>query len=203
MVNNVKLIREHLHFDESGDTFYFVQILKRRKENPDMDKGVEVVESFYINSLNSFDRKVPRIIELCNQHNARAYINMNELSHRKVTYEVLSLIAEGMKNDNFRAWMNIGNSACGQTKAAKEKLWLIDLDGDSVQLIDEIHAYINDTPPFVDKKTGEPIGDKLAFCVPTKNGVHMMVRTFDLRDFDVKFPGIDLHKNNPTILYIA
>ena len=39
--------------------------------------------------------------------------------------------------------------------------------------------------------------------VPTKNGLHMLVRTFDKSKFNILFPNIDIHKDNPTILYVA
>lgn len=55
-VDNTELIRSKLTFKDNGDTFYFVQIWKRRKENPEMDTGVIVIDSFYINSLESFDK---------------------------------------------------------------------------------------------------------------------------------------------------
>ena len=201
-VDNTELIRNHLRF-YSDDMFYFVQILKRRKENPEMEKGVKVVDSFYINSIESFDRKLPMIKELCEKHNARAYINLNELSHEKVTYEIISILINGLRNHNYKAWMGAGNSACGQVKAAKEKLWLVDLDGDDVDKIPEITDYINAQPPFVEEDTGDPIVNKVILVVPTKNGKHMMVRPFDKRDFNRKYPNIEIHKDNPTLLYVA
>ena len=38
--------------------------------------------------------------------------------------------------------------------------------------------------------------------VPTKNGYHILVTPFNPNLFKDKFPKIDLHKDNPTILYI-
>ena len=202
-VDNTELIRSKLTFKDNGDTSYFVQIWKRRKENPEMDTGVIVIDSFYINSLESFDKKLPHIKELCEKNNARAYINMNELSHTKVTYEIVSLLMEGLKKNNSRVWIGVGNKACGKVHASEEKLWLIDLDGDDVAKADEIEKYVNSIPPFVDKETGEPITNKVYMRVPTKNGLHMLVRTFDKSKFNILFPNIDIHKDNPTILYVA
>ena len=201
-IDNTKLIRDYLHFD-NPDVFYFVQIWKRRKENPEMDKGVVVIDSFYINSLDSFDKKIPMIKNLCEEHNARAYINLNELSHEKVTYEAISILVNGLKRGNTREWMGVANSACGQVNASKEKLWLIDLDGSDVDKADEIEKYVNSCEPLVDKNTGQEIGNKVVLRVPSKNGMHMMVRTFNKEKFNTVFPNIDIHKNNPTILYVA
>jgi len=43
MTNNFELINDLLDFTQE-DTFYFVQILKRRKENPLLSKSSVVVE---------------------------------------------------------------------------------------------------------------------------------------------------------------
>lgn len=38
--------------------------------------------------------------------------------------------------------------------------------------------------------------------IPTMNGCHLITKPFNLQKFKEKFPEIDVHKNNPTILYI-
>ena len=39
--------------------------------------------------------------------------------------------------------------------------------------------------------------------IPTKNGIHLIIeRPFNLQQFRTDFLNIDVHKNNPTILYI-
>jgi hypothetical protein len=40
------------------------------------------------------------------------------------------------------------------------------------------------------------------YKVPTKNGIHLITNPFNLNAFKFGFPNIDVHKNNPTILYI-
>ena len=43
--------------------------------------------------------------------------------------------------------------------------------------------------------------DKVFMTVPTKSGVHLITWPFDLGQFKAKYPNIDVHKNNPTLLY--
>ena len=38
MINNFDLIRSYLKFENSGD-FYFIQLISRRKDNPELDSG--------------------------------------------------------------------------------------------------------------------------------------------------------------------
>ena len=47
----------------------------------------------------------------------------------------------------------------------------------------------------------EPIGPKYVTIIPTKNGSHIIMRAFNLQRFREKYPDVDVHKNNPTILY--
>jgi hypothetical protein len=48
----------------------------------------------------------------------------------------------------------------------------------------------------------DPIGSKIVSTVPTKSGYHLITLPFNVQKFREKFPDIDVHRNNPTILYI-
>ena len=43
---------------------------------------------------------------------------------------------------------------------------------------------------------------KIYAIIPTKNGHHIITKPFDVRNFSSQYPDIEIHKNNPTILYI-
>ena len=71
--------------------------------------------------------------------------------------------------------------------------WVVDLD-DCSEVNQEIVSFIGQL---------EPIGiDKIVAKIPTKSGFHLITRPFRLDKFKAKFRGIDVHKNNPTVLYI-
>lgn len=55
---------------------------------------------------------------------------------------------------------------------------------------------------FIDREC-QPL-DKVKYvsCIPTKNGKHLITIPFDLRQFRKIYLKIDVHKNNPTVLYI-
>ena len=106
-LDNSALIRERiLKYDNKGD-FYFVLILKRRKDSKGhMVEGVNednrLIKHFFLYSLDYYDRKLDAIRKLCNDNDARAYIlpqRRNDLTvllalHQKVG----ELIAERIKN---------------------------------------------------------------------------------------------------------
>ena len=74
---------------------------------------------------------------------------------------------------------------------------------------DMIHAWVNNyskpkyfkldvTLPFYN--TREEV--YLSGIIPTKQGYHLLVRPFNLKEFSDKFPNIDVHKNSMgTLLY--
>ena len=66
---------------ESSDDFYFLQILKRKKEHPDLGSNSITVHTYYVNSLEHFKNIEKEVINLCEFHNARAYINLNKRSY--------------------------------------------------------------------------------------------------------------------------
>jgi len=43
--------------------------------------------------------------------------------------------------------------------------------------------------------------EPMSFFVPTKNGYHLITRSFNMKVFSEKYPNIDVHKDNMTILY--
>lgn len=47
----------------------------------------------------------------------------------------------------------------------------------------------------------EPVGPKSLAIIPTKNGYHIVTRPFRCDEFFNHFPDVDIHKDNPTILY--
>ena len=49
-INNTAKIGTMLSFEK--DDFYFVQVLKRRKDNPEMEKDMVVIDNFYIPDID-------------------------------------------------------------------------------------------------------------------------------------------------------
>ena len=79
MIDNFKLIRSHLVFNNK-DEFYFVQIIQRKKDGNEglhVRNGYRLIRSYYIYSVEEFNNLESRIKELCESNNARAYINLN------------------------------------------------------------------------------------------------------------------------------
>jgi len=48
----------------------------------------------------------------------------------------------------------------------------------------------------------EPLGNKILAIIETKNGYHLITKPFNSQTFGEKYPEIEIHRNNPTILYV-
>lgn len=199
MVNNFKLIKDYLHF-QNERSFYFIQILKRKKENPDMKAYSIPIESFYIFSVEQFEKLEKRIIELCNMHNARAYIKMNCLDAQSVMLEQISLITQEIRKNNWKHMSKSLNSACGicGKQDGNEKLYLVDLDGINIdsEEYNNIVSTINNLQPI-------NVTNKVYMSVPTKNGCHLLTTGFDMNIFKKTFKSIDIHSDGITLLYVS
>ena len=81
---------------------------------------------------------------------------------------------------------------CGSYSNESNKKWIIDMDTtEDFQL--RISTILN---PI------EPIGNKVLCKIPTKNGYHLITSPFNVEKFKKLFPEVDIHKDNPTLLYM-
>lgn len=194
MTNNFDLIRGLLKFS-SADDFYFIQILKRRKDNPGLNTDVAVVKEYFVDSVEYFDKKREDMIEQATKNNARVTIRLNKRSYQKTALKMLVDVANKVEQGQYKSVKASFSSCAGKFSADKDKTWLVDVDSEDFDKynMDEVIDDIN---------TSMPIGDKVLGKIPSKTGYHLLVKPFDLRTFSQKYPTLELKKDNPTNLYI-
>lgn len=147
------------------------------------------IKFYYVYSKEYLDKIESEIITLCNTFNARAYIAINKQSFYKVAFQTLQELSDNILQNNWKNIKNIYTSCCGKYINTDNRKWLIDID--NIELKEDVIKFINNAEPKIDRTIIE---------IPTKNGVHLITSPFDRRNF---YSCIDIHKNNPTILYIA
>lgn len=189
MIDNFNQISELLKF-ESDDDFYHLQILKRKKENPEIVSNSQVIKTYYVYSLEYLQNIKPEIINLCDFHNARACINLNPRSLERSAFHTLKKITDIIMNKDWRSVHKAYDSVCGSFSSNKDKSWIIDIDVKDINEVNRVNDIINIV---------EPIGDKKISIIETKNGYHLICKPFNLSKVEIHH---DIHKNNPTILYI-
>ena len=202
MVNNSEQIVKLLNF-RTKDDFYFIQILKRKKEHPELGSNSHVVKTYYIKSIDDFDFHFPEMKCLADFHNARVCINLNRRSFEKMAFHTMRKVADQIMNKDFKSVRAAYNSVCGEYSQETDKIWIIDLDGEDTKKLTEISNFIRYLKPFdfINFNTGE-IKEKIVATLSTKNGLHLLTHPLDVQEFKKKYSDIEIHKNNPTIIYI-
>lgn len=194
MINNLDIIKPLLNFDDGGD-FYMLYILLRKKDqttDKSNHQSVRTIKSYCVTSIEYLEERYEEIKMLCEVFKARAYIHVSKQNHKDVGLNMITEIVKRMQSGQLNQ-KNVFDSVVGQLKTY-EKRWVVDIDDENVHLVQDgsIMDYINEL---------EPRGNKILRVVPTRNGFHLITRRFDSMSFKNKYPTIDIHKKNPTLLY--
>jgi len=208
MVDNFDYIKSKMRFPNDR-SFYFIQVLKRKKENPSQESYSRPIESFYVFDAKHLERLKPHIIDIAEKNRARAYIKMNTLDAQSVGLAAIRVLSEKIQGKDWKGMSKAFNVACGRCgmqllegEEKASKLYLVDLDDDMLDKVDEVRDFINtQCEPLVDKKTGEPITSKVYMEVPTKHGLHLVTTGFNKQRFGLQYPKIDVHDDGITLLY--
>lgn len=114
IVDNFEMLKNYMQFN-SPDDVYFVQVIKRWKDNkdkPDADKwkaegklkgsyhsGAEYLDYYLIHSEQELDNIKNDIIKACSYNNARAYISINSRSQSQTNAYMAKFKARFNPND--------------------------------------------------------------------------------------------------------
>ena len=193
MIDNIDVVKSLLNFSEPGD-FYMLYVFKRKKDQPegerDNHQSVRTIKTYCVDSLEYLDKRYDEIKQLCEMFKARAYIHVQKQNHRDVSLEMLSTLAQRIKNGN-QVQKGLFDSVVGQIKT-QEKRWIIDLDTKDKKFLRDI---------TMDLMEIQPVGSKVEKVVPTKNGFHLITQKFNVMEFVKLYPDVDIQKKNPTLLY--
>lgn len=196
-VDNFDLIKKHINTSEDGSEFYMLQIMRRAKDQVGYDgkRKQTVIKSYFISSPEYLDSKRDEIVGLCEMFNARAYINLNKKSYKQVSLKALEILAGKIAHEEYNI-KTLFESAAGQTGACDgNKSWLVDIDTKDMDVVEKWKSIINDAAP---------VGDKIIDIFPTLHGYHLISKPFNKQVlcFGSQLEQIDVHNNNPTILYV-
>lgn len=195
-INVLEQIKPLLKFD-SKDDFYHLQIIKRKKENPELGSNSYIIKTYYITSVEHLEKMMPEIIDICESNNARAGLNLNRRSFEKIAFQTLRKVSEQIFNKDFYSVRKSYNTCCGAFGNEKDKKWIIDIDEKDPNIVNELVGYISTLEPAYEK-----VSDRIKVVLPTKNGFHIITSPFRLDVFKKKYPTIDVHKDNPCNLFI-
>lgn len=174
IVNNIEKIKDLLVFPKgNSDVYYFIQVIQRRKENPDLPVNEIQRHCVWANSIAELDNRLPRIIAVCEKYNARAYISCIPRSIERFTKECLLELTLRVCTENYDKPWNIQKKVALRRCTAKTKgvipkpYWLLDVDSKDQDDCVEIENYIG-------KYT------KVVKTLDSLNGYHIVIEAFDI-----------------------
>lgn len=210
VVDNFRLIEKFLTFKDPDD-FYFLQIIKRKKENPDLNKSSVIVTSYYITSEEKYRALEHDIKTICEALNARAYINLNPRNGFSVTCEAISTLSQRIKSRQTNSCYKVWDHCCGiEPKDLKHGLLLVDVDDKS--LVEDVKKIINQCQSGVKSIEFDGLYDNCIEVIPTVNGAHILTHRFNQSTFkqlinefmeerNIPDGTIEIKVDNPTLLY--
>jgi len=202
MIDNFDKIKPLLEFPKQGDSFYFIQVLQRKKDHVGVRLGgsnnnSRLIKAYHVSSIEKLDIHKEEMIKLAELFNARIGINLNPRSFEKTAFQLLEKVAHQMQNKNFYDVRKAYDSVCGNYHAEMDKRWIIDIDTKDAQDIQNIWVCIEQLHDVIENRDYKILAE-----IPTKNGVHFITNPFNLDAFSKLYPKIEVHKNNPTLLYM-
>lgn len=148
-IDNFDRVAKILQYRDPADEYYFVQITKRRKDNPHDDKrqgnynGISwFLDSWKIHSVDELMALKPKIIDICNKNNARAYITINTRSEKQTAERVKFI-------KTIKPWAeHVEDRVAGEMKdgpnwKGQRLRLLIDIDTKDRKVWDEVHYILN------------------------------------------------------------
>lgn len=186
------------NLSDQGD-FFFVQVMQRNKEKNNVGSSGYVIKDYHFFDKETFLSKKEEITTLCKAFNARAYFWINPRNCKEVQYEIIREALEAIELGTHKLFKCVSR-ALGRKRCNKYKSkWILDFDTKDWSLINKYLDLVRKCRPNV---------NKILYYVPTVNGIHIITLGFDLEQFKqelaiAKLDNIDIHKDNPTILYYS
>ena len=210
-IDNFQNVREIMKFSNPGDTTYFVELIKRKKDNPDMMDSREFIKQFYFRSEQEFNNAEQSIKNLCQQLGCRAYIYLNARS-KAVIDKYTKIYADRFRRNRNMA-RHFGNNpmafAAGRSFDAPDRpLCFVDIDSDDFNDISMAMKIIQDAgiqPLFAYRS----MNNGLHVILPNKDDA----KKLDFSPINGNLNGLSqFYKNNakisveidkPTLLYAS
>lgn len=204
MIDNSLAVAEFLPVVDDGDTFIYTEMLDRSKNKG--NNGVRLLKTFYHRSASEFWTQWPTIKHLCELGSVRACTRLAPRSFAKVGATFARLVVDAALTANWVGMKSLYNRACGTT-APIEKRWLFDVDriGDRSNAFAKALALEGHLIARIPSKKGEHLITRAFNVNLLVGGVHVDGAGFvynDADDEDDPPRTIQLHKDNPTNLYI-
>lgn len=149
-VDNFDNIEKLLVFNkDKKDIYYFIQVIQRKKDNPDLPKSEICRGRWYITSIKEYTQFKNWIIKTCIDYNARAYISLTPRSLEKLGKKCLLEYSKRVSNGDYNNIFSITNKSALsdytiQSRGLIDKpRWVIDVDYEDPNANEKILEFLN------------------------------------------------------------
>ena len=183
------------------DSYFVVELIRRGKDNPDMPAANYHFKNYYIRKPEDLDKYENEIKTLCEVLKLRAYASINVKSFKQVSLNTMAELARRIANNDYWSNYSVFESCSGSYCYSNDKTWIIDLDDCKMddKKVKKVYEILVHVKPYNT--------EKVIIQFPTKSGVHLITRPFDVKEFDLVYGGcfndepVDIKKNHLTLLY--
>lgn len=184
---------------QKSELFFDIQLIRRGKDHPNMPAANYTFKTYYIDSMEQFERYYPEIKKCCDMFGLRAYISVNAKEKTEAARKTLERYAHDIVTNDYRKPWKDFSSVCGGLDG-KEKRWIIDVDDCEgfIDYIEKIKEAIHQCESAYD--------DPIVTIIPTKSGCHIITHPFNMKRFKdicdaLSITPPEIKKNHITLLY--
>lgn len=206
MVDNFELFKKYYINEISiaplptDDMYFVIELIRRGKDHPGLPTANYHFKNYYIRSIDDFNKYENEIKKVCDLLKLRAYISVTIKSFKQVALNTSAELVRRIANGDFKKSYIVYDSCSAKYRNKFMKRYVVDID--DVSKIDLIKNVIDDIKPFNEQK--------IILEVPTKSGMHLITKPFDILHFNQKLiesKEFDKHtlpeikKNHISLLY--
>lgn len=196
MTDNFRIAYKYIdEFSADRYSFFLVEILKRKKENPHLKSDI-VLKRMHVKNSDALRRAEQDLKEYAFRENARIIFHINAKNEKVLALDLLKELANRISTEDFNNIHRLSDSLVAAQKTAYTKRWLLDVDKNDMTS-SEFQTYKNNVRELV-MSVRE---DQEVIEFPTPNGAHLIVLPFNSDLLWDEFPEILIHKNNATVLF--
>lgn len=176
IVDNSKDIVNLLNFKTNSkgkpEIYYFVQVIQRRKENPDLPIQEIQRYAWWITDLEVLKKSWDRLKDMCKHFKARAYISITPRSLEKFGKQCMFEYSKRVANNDYSNIHNIPKKVALSKETIQSKgvvnkpRWIIDVDIKDSYNLEDVKKFISNYTNIL--------------CVlDTPNGYHLVIESFN------------------------
>ena len=128
IVDNFDRIGEIMDFDDEN-TFYWVQIIKRRKDNPELDDDYTQYGSYCFYSYESLLKAKDDLIKTSHAHNDRIVLWVNRRDIKELGLHMAQITLEYIQSKQYKELNRSFENTCGNNKKKDvDAYYIVDVD---------------------------------------------------------------------------